>query len=91
MRYDRNPGVRLKALDGLKSYVKDDVHVRDAVLEALMHDTNAGVRSEAISLLDPVKADSAVREARQVLAERDQNKFIRSESKRYLASTPNLD
>ena len=91
LRYDRNPGVRLKALDGLKGYVKDDVHVRDAVLEALMHDTNAGVRSEAISLLDPVKADSAVREALQVLAERDQNKFIRSESKRYLASTPNLD
>jgi len=91
LRYDRNPGVRLKALDGLKSYVKDDVHVRDAVLEALMHDTNAGVRSEAIGLLDPVKADSSVREALQVLAERDQNKFIRSESKRYLASTPNLD
>jgi hypothetical protein len=91
LRYDRNPGVRLKALDGLKGYVKDDVHVRDAVLEALMHDSNAGVRAEAISLLDPVKADSAVREALQVLAERDQNKFIRSESKRYLASTPNLD
>jgi hypothetical protein len=91
LRYDRNPGVRLKALDGLKSYVKDDVHVRDAVLEALMHDTNAGVRSEAISLLDPVKADSAVREALQFLAERDQNKFIRSESTRLLASTPNLD
>jgi len=91
LRYDRNPGVRLKALDGLKGYVKDDVHVRDAVLEALMHDINAGVRSEAIGLLDPVKADSSVREALQVLAERDQNKFIRSESKRYLASTPNLD
>ena len=91
LRYDRNPGVRLKALDGLKGYVKDDRHVRDAVVEALMHDTNAGVRSEAISLLDPVKADSSVREALQFLAERDQNKFIRSESQRYLASTPNLD
>jgi hypothetical protein len=91
LRYDRNPGVRLKALDGLKGYVKDDRHVRDAVVEALMHDTNAGVRSEAIGLLDPVKADSSVREALQFLAERDQNKFIRSESQRYLASTPNLD
>ena len=91
LRYDRNPGVRLKALDGLKGYVKDDVHVRDAVLEALMHDTNAGVRAEAIGLLDPVKADSSVRDTLRVLAERDQNKFIRSESKRYLASTPHLD
>jgi hypothetical protein len=91
LRYDSNPGVRLKALGGLRSYVKDDVHVRDAVLEALMHDTNAGVRAEAIGMLDPVKADSSVRDTLQVLAERDQNKYIRSESKRILGSTPNLD
>ncbi len=91
LRYDKNPGVRLKALDGLKGYVKDDVQVRDAVVEALLHDTNAGVRQEAIGLLDTVKADSSVRAALTVLAERDQNKFIRAESKRYLASTPHLD
>jgi anti-sigma factor RsiW len=91
LRYDQNPGVRLKALDGLKSYVKDDVHVRDAVLEALMHDTNAGVRSEAISLLDPVKADSSVRDTLRVLADRDPSQYIRNESKRILASMPNLD
>lgn len=88
--YDKNPGVRLKALDGLKSYVKDDVHVRDAVLEALMHDSNAGVRSQAITLLDPVRADMSVREALQVLAEHDKDQFIRTESRRYLESTPNM-
>jgi putative zinc finger protein len=91
LRYDKNPGVRLKSLDGLKSYVKDDVQVRDAVIEALLHDNNAGIRQEAISLLDSVKADSSVRAALTVLAERDANKFIREESKRYLASTPHLD
>ncbi len=91
LRYDQNPGVRLKALDGLKSFVKDDQHVRDAVLEALVHDTNAGVRSEAISLLDPVKADTSVRDTLKVLADRDPSAFIRNESKRILASTPNLD
>jgi Putative zinc-finger len=91
LRYDKNPGVRLKALDGLKSYVKDDVHVRDAVLEALLHDNNPGVRSEAISLLDPVKADSSVREALQVLATRDPNQFIKTQSQKYLASTHHLD
>jgi hypothetical protein len=91
LRYDQNPGVRLKALDGLKSYVKDDVHVRDAVLEALMHDSNAGVRSEAISLLDPVKADSSVRDTLKVLSERDPSQYIRNESRRILASMPNLD
>src|SRR5260370_24752119 len=68
LSYAQNPGVRLKALDGLKSYVKDDVHVRDAVLESLMHDSNACVRSEAISLLDPVQADSTVRDTRKVLS-----------------------
>jgi len=91
LRYDKNPGVRLKSLEGLKSYVKDDVHVRDAVIEALLHDTNAGVRQEAIGLLDAVKADTSVRAALTVLADRDPNKFIREESKRYLASTPHLD
>lgn len=91
LRYDKNPGVRLKALDGLKSYVKGDQHVRDAVLDALMHDSNAGVRTEAISLLDQVKADTSVREALQVLATRDDNKYISNEARRILASTPNLD
>jgi HEAT repeat protein len=91
LRYDKNPGVRLKSLDALKGYVKDDVQVRDAVVEALLHDNNAGVRQEAIGLLDAVKADSSVRAALSVLAERDPNKFIREESKRYLASMPHLD
>lgn len=91
LRYDSNPGVRLKSLDGLKGYVKGDEHVRDAVVEALLHDSNAGVRTEAISLLDEVKADSSVREALQVLATRDPNKYISNEARRILASTPNLD
>lgn len=91
LRYDQNPGVRLKVLDGLKGYVKDDVHVRDAVLEALLHDNNAGVRIAAINLVDPVKADSSVRDTLKYLAERDSNKFISSEARRILASTPNLD
>ena len=91
LRYDKNPGVRLKSLDALKGYVRDDVHVRDAVVEALLHDNNAGVRQEAISLLDAVKADTSVRSALTVLAAREPNKFIREESKRYLASMPHLD
>ena len=91
LRYDRNPGVRLKALDGLKGYIRDDIHVRDAVLEALMHDSNAGVRSEAIGLLDPVRADTSVREALRILATRDRNQYIRTQSQKYLENTPHLD
>jgi len=91
LRYDKNPGVRLKALDGLKDYVKTDIHVRDAVLEALIHDTNPGVRSDALNLLKPVKADTSVRESLRELAEHDQSAFIRTESRRVLASMPDLD
>jgi hypothetical protein len=91
LRFDPNPGVRLSALGALKSYVKDDVRVRDAVLEALLHDNNPGVRQAAIGLLDPVKADTAVREALRNLAARDQDQFIRTQSQKYLESTPHLD
>ena len=91
LRYDKNPGVRLVALDALKSYVRDDVRVRDVILDALLHDTNAGVRSEAIGLLDQVRADSSVREALRVLARDDKDKFIRTQSRRYLENTPDLD
>ena len=78
LRYDSNPGVRLKAMDGLGPYVKGDVRVRDVVLEALMNDANPGVRTEALRLLEPVKADSSVRVVLKKLAESDQNQYIRS-------------
>jgi anti-sigma factor RsiW len=91
LRYDNNPGVRLKALDGLGPYVKQDIRVRNAVLEALMNDSNPGVRSEAITLLQPVRADSSVRQVLELLSKEDKNQFIRSESKRVLASIPEID
>ena len=90
LRYDKNPGVRLKALDGLKAVVKTDTRVRDAVLEALLHDTNTGVRSEALRVLQPVKADSSVRITLEELARNDKNAFIKLESERMLGSLPQL-
>ncbi len=41
LRYDQDQGVRLKALNGLKPYVAEDMRVRDGVLEALMDDPDA--------------------------------------------------
>jgi hypothetical protein len=90
LRYDKNPGVRLKALEGLKGVIKTDTRVRDAVLEALMHDTNSGVRSEALRVLQPVKADSSVRVTLEELARNDKNAFIKLESERMLGSLPQL-
>jgi hypothetical protein len=91
LRYDSNPGVRLMALDGLGSYVKDDIRVRNAVLEALLNDSNLGVRSGALHALDPVRADSSVRMALQQLSKEDPSEYIRTESKRMLASMPVID
>ena len=91
LHYDTNPGVRLKAIEGLGSYVKDDTRVRDAVLKALMEDNNQGVRTQALLLLQPVKADSSVRGVLQQLAERDQNQYIRSQARTVLAQLPEID
>ena len=91
LRYDSNPGVRLKALEGLGPYVKDDVRVRDAVLEALMHDSNPGLRTQALHLLEPCRADSSVRVVLQKLAENDQNPYIRSQARNWLAQLSEID
>jgi hypothetical protein len=65
--------------------------VRDVVLEALMNDANPGVRTEALRLIEPVKADSSVRVVLKRLAENDQNQYIRSEARSVLAQLPEID
>ncbi len=81
LRYDANPGVRLKALGALGPYVKNDVRVRDAVLESL----------QALHLLEPVSADSSVRVVLQKLAQNDQSPYIRSQARLVLAQLPEID
>ena len=89
--YDSNPGVRLKALESLAPYIKEDTGVRDAILQALQNDTNPGVRAEAISFLQPVRADGAVRVVLQKLATEERSDFIREQASRVLASLPEID
>jgi hypothetical protein len=91
LRYDSNPGVRLKAIEGLGSYVKTDVRVRDAVLEALVNDSNAGLRTQALHLLEPVRADSSVRVVLQKLADNDQNLYIRTQARNVLSQMSEID
>ena len=91
LRYDNNPGVRLRALDCLGPYLKEDLRVRNAILSALLNDSNPGVRTEAIHLLEPVGADSTVREVLQRLAQQDENQYIRSRSRSVLAELPEID
>ena len=91
LRYDKNAGVRFKALDGLRDHVATDTRVRDAVLDALLNDTNPGIRTEAIAMLQPVKADTSVRETLAALAARDKDNSIRLHAKRMLASLPEIE
>ncbi len=84
LRYDKDARVRRKALEGLEAYIAIDTSVRDAVLEALVHDPDARVRTEAIGLLEPVDADSSVREVLETVANRDRNPQIRDRSRQYL-------
>jgi hypothetical protein len=80
LRYDKDPGVRLKALEGLDRYVSQDQRVRDAVLEALAHDSDAQVRTAAIDLLVPVQHDSSVRQVLRQVSTQDENPYIRTVS-----------
>jgi HEAT repeat protein/putative zinc finger protein len=91
LQYDTNPGVRLKALNGLAGFVKDDVRVRDAVLEALVSDSNPGVRTEALRSIEPVKADGSVRGVLMTLAAKDQSQYIKSQARTMLAQLPEID
>jgi hypothetical protein len=90
LRYDKSAGVRLRALNGLKPYVAEDMRVRDAVLEALMNDGDATVRSRAIELLQPVEADSSVREVLDTVATEDENPHIRTASREVLDQSPEI-
>jgi len=91
LQYDTNPGVRLKSLGALGNYVKDDTRVRDAVLAALVNDTNSGVRTEALRLVEPVKADGSVRGVLMTLAAKDSNQYIRSQARTMVAQLPEID
>jgi hypothetical protein len=84
LRYDRSPKVRQKALEGLEPYVADDVRVRDAVLEAVLNDNDPAIRTAAIGLLEPVDADTSVRQVLYSVSNTDDNPQIRNVSRQVL-------
>jgi hypothetical protein len=86
LRYDHDSGVRMKALEGLGRYVEQDQHVRDAVLEAVVHDSDPDVRQAAIGVLDSVHSDSSVRQVLRTVATQDANPYIRTASYNVLQS-----
>ena len=65
--------------------VKQDIRVRNAMLESLLNDNNPGVRAGALKALNTVRSDTSVRQALTQLAKEDPNEFIRQQSSRILA------
>jgi hypothetical protein len=90
LRYDKNAGVREKALQGLEPYVSEDVRVRDAVLEALLNDGDPRIRTAAINILTPVEADTSVRQVLYSVSNSDSNPHIRNVSRQVLNSVPEI-
>jgi hypothetical protein len=84
LRYDKNPGVRLKALEGLQPYVSTDDHVREAISDTLLHDTSTTVRTRAVTMLVPVQSDSSVRQVLRTASTTDENPYIRTVSTQVL-------
>ena len=72
---DQNPGVRLKALEGLKSFVSD-AQVRKTLAQVLLKDENPGVRIHAIDMLTASRDGSTVG-VLQNLVERENNSYVR--------------
>jgi hypothetical protein len=90
LRYDKNAGVRVKALEGLQPYVAEDVRVRNAVLEALLNDSDPRIRTESINILEPVEADTSVRQVLYSVSTYDDNPHIRNVSRQVLSRVPEI-
>ena len=90
LRYDDNPEVREKALQGLQPYVAQDQRVRDAVLEALMNDSDPRIRTASINMLEPVEADTSVRQVLNSVSTSDDNPHIRYVSRQILDQVPEI-
>ena len=90
LRYGHNADMRRKTLTGLAPYVADDVEVRNAVLEALLYDSDDQLRTDAIQVLAPVEADTSVRQVLQTVANSDSNPQIRLLSRQALSQAPEI-
>ncbi len=90
LRHDGSAVVRLKALNGLQPYVAQNEQVRDAVLDALLYDKSVDVRTQAISMLTPVEADSSVRQVLRTVSSQDANPAIRNASFQVLQGSADI-
>jgi hypothetical protein len=91
LHYNKDPQVRLNALQGLQPYVAQSESVRNGVLDALMNDQSPDVRSAAISMLEPVQADSSVRRVLRSVSAQDSSAAIRNASYQALQGSADIE
>jgi hypothetical protein len=90
LKTDKNPSVRMAALEGLQPYVGQDERVRDAVARALLMDVSSAVRTKAIATLEPVQSDASVRQALRTVSATDVNPYIRTVSTQALEGSNSI-
>ncbi len=90
LRRDKDPNVRLKALEGLQPYISEDTNIRNVVLNALLKDSDSKVRIKAVELLQAVDSDSSVRQALHNVAATDDNPYLRTVSRQVLNGLPEI-
>ncbi len=73
-----DPGIRVDSVDILKNQNGDDV--RDALVYAVQHDPNAGVRLKALEGLRRFIDDPATRQSLASVLEHDENPAVRSQA-----------
>jgi hypothetical protein len=87
MVYDDDPGVRMRAAEGLKKFA-DEPHVRAAFLHTLQNDDNASIRIEAIDALMTRNAkDTELAKSIQEVAKKDDNPYIRSKGLQFVSTS----
>jgi hypothetical protein len=78
-----DPGIRVDSVEILKDQNGNDV--RDALVYAVRHDSNAGVRLKALEGLRRFVDDSATRQSLAFVLEHDDNPAVRSQAINVLA------
>jgi HEAT repeat protein len=80
--HDPNAGVRLKALEGLKS-LGGDAQVRRTLAQALITDDNPAVRMQVVDLL-VANRDDAMVGVLQGVVQREDNSYVRQKCEKAL-------
>lgn len=86
----RDDSVGLLAAECRAGHACQGEGIRDAVLEALLNDSDPRIRTAAIGELEPVEADTSVRQVLFTVANSDHNPHIRTVSREFLSRAPEI-